>query len=174
MTRQSDNNPTARWVQNRRANARRPIEAWEVGPLEAMGRELRRRRVAARLSRAALAGLAKMSPGFIEDIERGAKRATPESIERLARQVRVDPQVLLDLVGDAVGRRKLPTQRKRYGAKTWHRPSDGRLRGRNKDFLDAPKPEEPKPPPEPVPGSRNPKPWRDDDDPFDPLESFEP
>jgi hypothetical protein len=74
----------AGWVERDRAHGLHPITAAEVPTLEAMGRELRRLREAARLSRPQLAQASLLSARFIRQLEVGAARARLSSLAALA------------------------------------------------------------------------------------------
>jgi len=58
-------------------------------------RNVRRRRVEANLTQEGLAELSNLHRTYVSSIERGERNATLESVERIARALRVDPHTLL-------------------------------------------------------------------------------
>lgn len=79
------------WRDRERASCRRPIEAWEVPALEAIGVILRTHREARGLSRPALATLSGCSKRSLDWLENGVRRARAEMLWRLLVCITADP-----------------------------------------------------------------------------------
>jgi DNA-binding XRE family transcriptional regulator len=70
------------------------LPGWLVEAVAAGDTPVRAARRRAGLTQVALARAAGLGQGYVSELERGAKRASPEALERIARATGLDPAVL--------------------------------------------------------------------------------